>query len=426
MYTIRRRSYDTSMAIDFYTKLTMPTQAPVMKIFNVTNSYLFSMLGSPSSVAVLDAGVGTIRTIFDRAQRPSHDLSCLTISYINRGMFSVRRTIGQLMHHCEGAQGGIRAQVLDSTITAMILLAFCGDTTKNWNTHTVHRQGLIALIKARGGIDKFNCCDGQARCALLKLDANWVLNGETTMFPSHRPVYNPLYPSVPFSVDFLSQVSMLPSGFQAMAHMRMLALDLIEVLTRTAAAQARYKAYRTVADPEDLFRSGHRRFNDFWEACTCFNAPDETINAPSENGDMISIASPNLQKLVVLSLILYCYSTFAPKEVTTPFYQTYRTILMRILPRKYAAIRQKCSSRIQDTDEEKWQDNVLLWISLVVIDSCQGKNDTSPESGIDLLKMVKKHYSELVDWIQVEQRLKSFFHNEGFLTRCAEYWGSEQ
>jgi hypothetical protein len=131
----------------------------------------------------------------------------------------------------------------------------------------------------------------------------WALNSGWTIFSDARPVYTPVYPVHPFSEYLRLLISKLPTGLQALAEERKLAMDVLDVLARTVDAEQEQKKKGSVVTQTDIFPSRQRRYHDFWEACSCLAAPD--------------VDGPNLEKLLVLALLLYCLHTFSPMRAVT-------------------------------------------------------------------------------------------------------------
>lgn len=415
------RSHDVSTVIDYHTQVMGPNQAPIYKIFNVTNvytAYLFELL---SKEEFLHAGVASVQAVIDHFRQPGKGPSNMTLKHLGEAIVNMRRRITELTGR---DRSGKTVQADDTTIITILFLAVCTRAIGDWAGHEAHKRSLAALVAARGGLDKIDGHDGFARAMLMQRESQWALNTGVTIFPADRPGYRPEYPTIPLSKPMLQKVLTLPSGFQTLAHNRMLALDVIEVLTRTAAAEVEYGLHGTIVRPIDVFGHKKRPYSDFWEACTCFNAPDEIITVASESGYTTDIAVPNLQKLIILSLILYCLSRFSPTRSVTAMYSGCRMKLITDLPRRLAVTdpHKHIKKEDEDVHEMSAEERALLWITWVLIDAWRAPNEILLPQGLELLKLSTIYFPKLVAWAEIEAVLRSFFSNQAFLSRCEGFW----
>jgi len=266
------------------------------------------------------------------------------------------------------------------------------------------------------------------------------------MFPHARPAYNPSYPVPPFTPDIVRLIAKLPCGFQTLAKHNRLAIDVLEVLERTTDAEALHRAKGTIVEPADVFRSRPRRYHDFWEACTCLGAPDDPVSG-----------EPNLEKLIVLALLIYSLHTFSPMRAVTAVYNGSRTKLAADVHRRikrsplrwsiYGYGRRAHRNSDNDEDDEDNDDHddndnnsvprhtaeeeCLVWIWMVLVDAWRASDDRLLPQGKLLMAQLARRYdgddgggirsrSERFK-ASIDPVLSKFFYNNKFAARCRGY-----
>ncbi|KAJ9616463.1 hypothetical protein H2200_000181 [Cladophialophora chaetospira] len=449
---------------DYHAQIMAPNHAPIYKIFNVTNvytSYYFELLTNPD---FLYTGVASVQAIIDHLRRrPDEPVgpSEQVMKHIGTAMGRLRKRLGRLQKEArESEQAKVQQRrnpgeeapttsqgdidmdapanptliVDDMTIMTVLFLAVVTRAINDLSSHEIHKRTISSLVSARGGLQNLTGHDGLARCTLMQWESFWALNTGTTIFPDARPPYQPIYPSTPIAGDteLGRKIAGLPVGFQALARQRRLALDVVEVLSRTAEAHVEQAAHGTIVTPSDVFRTKPRKFQDFWEACTCLGAPEETYTSTDVGGAVVTIMMPNLEKLIVLALLLYCLHTFSPMRAVTAVYNGSRLKLMTDLPRRIR--RPPSSSSVHtptvDIDIESQiqsEEDVLLWASFILADSWRAANDTLLPQGLKIMSDLRARFPETTStWEDCETVLKRFFWTDKFIGRCARFWsGSE-
>jgi hypothetical protein len=169
---------------------------------------------------------------------------------------------------------------------------------------------------------------------------------------------------------------------------------VLEVLTRVSDAEQMQKRTGSVVQPVDIFRSRPRRYNDFWEACSCLAAPDAD--------------GPNFEKLIVLALLLYCLHTFSPMRAVTAVYNGSRMNLTNVIRK----------TRMGGVEEEE----CLMWIWMVLVDSWRDASEKLLPTGIELMHQSRERWGKVRDWTEVAETLGSFFWDKVFANRCRFYW----
>lgn len=171
-------------------------------------------------------------------------------------------------------------------------------------------------------------------------------------------------------------------------------MDVLEVLARASEAEQLQKKTGSIVTQTDIFRSQERRYHDFWEACSCLAAPD--------------MGGPNFEKLLVLALLLYCLHTFSPMRAVTAVYNGSRMKLTNDIRKR----------KMGSMEEEE----CLLWIWMVLVDSWRNASGTLLPTGIELMEQARERWEHVGDWATANWILKDFFWDEAFATRCRVYW----
>ncbi|EXJ59528.1 uncharacterized protein A1O5_12153 [Cladophialophora psammophila CBS 110553] len=325
----------------------------------------------------------------------------------------------------------------DMTIMTVLFLAVVTRAINDLPSHEIHKRTIASLVAARGGLQSLHGHDGLARCTLMQWESFWALNTGSSIFPEARPAYQPVYPPVQILASSSSplgqKVASLPLGFQALAHQRRLALDVLEVLSRTAEAHTEQMRHGTIVTPSDVFRTKPRRFQDFWEACTCLGAPDEVHTRLAEDGVAEEVMVPNLEKMIVLALLLYCLHTFSPMRAVTAVYNGSRMKLTTDAPRRVrrtslstptqASTSRHPSSGKDAVAEIESEESVLLWVWFNLVDSWRAANDTLLPQGQTLMRDLRRRFpADTATWEGCEDRLRRFFWNGKFIRRCRAFW----
>ena len=481
------RSASVNAVTDYHAQIMAPNHAPIYKIFNVTNvytSYYYELLFAHPDF--LYTGVASVHAVIDQLRRrPDEPVgpSEQVLKHIGTAMGRLRKRIGRLQKEARDMAREKRCQdhyqnytgrdinvdshddgthnstsfdpnptlaVDDMTIMTVLFLAVVTRAINDLPSHEIHKKTIASLVAARGGLSNMTGHDGLARCMLMQWESFWALETGTTIFPDARPPYNPIYP--PITIDPTGElawkIASLPSGFQPMAEQKRLALDVIEVLSRTVQAHIDQALHRTIVTPSDVFRSKPRKFRDFWEACTCLGAHDETYF----DSEGMPVKMPSLEKLIVLALLLYCLHTFSPMRAVTAVYNGSRLKLMTDLPKRLrrdiaplcttpsppstypspdtiytssstTTVFENSNPDEKDSKFQETEEAVLLWTYFNLVDSWRAANDTLLPQGVSIMLDLRMRFpSETASWERCEEVLKMFFWNERFLGRCAKFW----
>lgn len=219
------------------------------------------------------------------------------------------------------------------------------------------------------------------------------------------PTYIPVYPSHPFNSSLCALISWIPTGFRELALQRKLARDVLDVLSRAcgvSSLQLRTPQQHTrwgkswFVTPSDVSTSEKRRSDDFWGACTCLGAPDEERTG-----------KPNFEKLVVLAVILYCLHMFSPIRAGALSHNGSKMKLTNDIRRRWSA-----------SGEE---DECLLWVWMILVDSWRAANETLLPTGVELLGQLEARWEDKT-WTDMKRVLGRYFLNENFEARCRGYW----
>ena len=382
---IKTRSSDT---IDYFAQLMAPSHAPVYKIFDVSNifsHFLFELLQHDD---YFYAATASTLVAMESSWRTGQTLPAKVFEYLKIAISRLRQRLGR-------SNG--EADVV--TIMAVQALAITAGATGDLVNHELHKRTLVPLVNCCGGIDALGY-DGHPKTLLMQWEACWALYTGTAMFPTARPTHVPYYPPFPFEPKVRALVLKLPLGFDALAQRRILSLSTLEVLARTAdASDQQLRDGSIIADEREYFCGTLRRYSDFWEACPCLSVPDSQE------------AQPNLEKIVVLALILYCRQTFNSVQSMSATYAGVRLNLASNLVRRWGAA---------DASEV----DAMVWVWMIVVDVWTNIDGTLLPRGLKLLHLMKKRFRSVHTTNQMLMRLRLFFCNEKFEQRCRAYWNS--
>jgi hypothetical protein len=179
--------------------------------------------------------------------------------------------------------------------------------------------------------------------------------------------------------------------------------------------------------PSDIFRSKPRRYSDFWEACSCLGAPDEVVEIRNENGIVERAMQPNLEKLIILAVLLYCLHTFSPMRAVTAVYNGSRLKLTTDVPKMKPNRKMNPSGMVAEDKGVNMQiegeEDVLLWIWFVLVDSWRAANDSLLPTGRELMGKLKARFkAKVATWKDCRVILERFFWNEALERRCRWFW----
>jgi hypothetical protein len=328
------------------------------------------------------------------------------------------------------------------TLMNILILAVTARATNDATAHEVHSKNLAALIRARGGLSNISGLDVTVRCAILQWESFWALNTGSTIFSDDRPEYEPVYPGIHArnTEPLKSTLATMPEGFRSFALEGRLALDVLEVLSRTVDAQLQHlsRPNHAIVTEAEVFRPGPGRYQDFWTACGCLGVPDDVYF--DKQGKVLLL--PNLERIVVLGLLMYCFHTFSRERAVTAFYNGSRAKLDSDLTRR---IRRTSASRrylphlpvrpgskgfeFDRTDEDEaalieLEEDVLLWAYFDLVDSWRNfLSDKLLPQGIQAMQGIRIRFPQRTrSWEHCEEILKLFFWTKAFVLRCRGYW----
>ncbi len=218
----------------------------------------------------------------------------------------------------------------------------------------------------------------------------WSIAEGSTIFADERQEVVSIYPELPLSGDNLEMARSLPTGFQALAHLGKLSIQVLEVLTRTQKAQMKRKA-ASVARSPDLFKTQKRRYSDFQEACPCLSEPD--------------VDGASMERLLVLALIIHCSSNFTPTRSNTVLYDTCRKRL-------------QCDIWTAKPDSAA-EATCLIWVAAMLVWSWTTTSNKLTAEGILCIKKLKASIMYGLTWTDLEIVLYRFFWSEK-MSACLE------
>jgi hypothetical protein len=213
-----------------------------------------------------------------------------------------------------------------------------------------------------------------------------------------RVAENVRYPKEPFPAEILQTVVLLPIGFQKLARIGKLSLEMLILLGRITSFEKLNKTNKSLLNKVLLEGTGNnsRTFNTFNEACPALSLPE-----------------PSLEKYLSNALLLYCGVTFSPKrsllEACNLIFSIPRVVLVRELPSFDAGA----------LEEEH---RCLLWIWLVMISSLIIANKKRSTLGTDLTMLFVTRNPVFRRWGAVEGILIEFFASEVVVESLRAHW----
>ncbi len=329
---------EISPQMDCWLQVMAPFNDIVHNIFGVTNIYTRSFLELMHDEVFFNVGFPLllimIATLRDPYGYPSQDL----LLYRGKGMKSLRSQIARAAKS--------KAGPTDSMIAMVAGLCTLERYLGNFDIFKVHAKSLQFMVAARGGLDALGT-EGDLKARLLNWDTFWSLSSPTTLFPDARPAYQPVFltrSAVRSNPSFMK----VSPGFRHLAEQGKLSIETLNLLVRVqkmldATRRRQFTpANKHTRDRETTFPD-FQRHTDFQSAYPCLGAPDSP--------------QPNFEKLVCLTVFLFCVNAFFPVRSNSNLYGASRQKVCAELP------------RIDVSQLKEPEIRCLSWISMVVSDS---------------------------------------------------------
>lgn len=183
-------------------------------------------------------------------------------------------------------------------------------------------------------------------------------------------------------------VNKLPAGFQALLRQGKIAMDVLEVLIRINELIPIHQDVR-----RKTFQLSTRQFLGFWQACACLARPDGIYG------------QPDLEKLLVMGLILFCYNASCTRPDLTALYGVMRQKLADDIVRRLTL-----------------DDKLLIqWLWMVVIDNWRLPNQLLSKWSFQLLVQLKSSSFAFISREEMHYCLAQFFLDGKFANRCETY-----
>ncbi|KAK5200248.1 hypothetical protein LTR92_000791 [Exophiala xenobiotica] len=373
-------------SVDYFSSVTVPAHSAIYELFNITNiynGYWFELMSDPDFAYTGVCLTLRVRELScDSNAKPSEEVLTALAVALSR----IRKRLAK-----SDSAGD------DISVTAVSFMAAIAKAIGDGQSHQKHKQALKCMVKARGGLDKLGH-GGMDKCLLLQREGFWSIAEGTTIFADERQEVVSIYPELPISGNNLEMTRSLPAGFQALAHLGKLSIQVLEVLTRTQQkAQIMKKKAASVARSPDLFKTQKRRYSDFRESCPCLSEPD-----------VDGVAS--MEKLLVLALIIYCSSNFTPTRSNTVLYDT-------------------CRKRLQSDIWTARPDGVaeatcLIWVAAMLVWSWTTTSNKLTAEGISCIKKLRGSIMYGLAWKDLEMVLYRFFWSENMSACLEKHYGS--
>lgn len=324
------------------------------------------------------AAMAYTQTVLDRFRQPGQKPSLAVLRNANVAITGARQYLRRVKNEPNNA-------AILAVVTMNILARITGDNA----ALRVHNKILVPLVRARGGV---NAIESESVLGMFILQWESAFNLRTGTDPEilFRDARPPAILSFsPISIELQTLVDQLPMGFRRLqSHSSVYTL---EVLVRTARV-AESGSLKSLPDTP-------ARYRDFWEACPCLMVRDP----PSE---------PNLEKLVVQALILYCFFTFPESRVASMAFAGLRTTLGASIV-----------DRVGGNDDER---AALVWCRMCLIESWTDSRRRLLPEGWLLVTQMRHTFPEIEDAEEVLSKLRLFFSSKEFEERCRGYWDEPQ
>lgn len=364
-------------AVDFFTHTVSPNNVPVYTIFNVSNVYgfTFDLASEDHFLHVFLATMHLIRSMAAPHSQSAHS------ALKHKG--EALKKLQQVISHC-----GLGVD--DYIICSVLFIALLARAYGDHRTHAIHCHYLQRMVEQRGGLDGL-ALSGITRCAILQWESFWALDTGRSMFEGLRKVKAPVYPSLPLPSELKRRVWALPVGFQRLAYRGKLALDVLELLERTANPNL---VNVQLADKSSQW--SRAKYDDFWEACACLADPEAS-----------------LQKYLCLALLLFCTDEYSPRRQFRRGMTVFngpRALLTRELPMLAS----------NDSAEEE----CLMWIWMVVVDAWSSDcaiEGQLPISGLQLMFDFRWSFPGASSWDGTSSILRKFFWSKRFSSACKAF-----
>jgi hypothetical protein len=363
---------------DHFAHVVVPNQAPVWKIFNVTNiipqeylrllqheDYRFTVVASVHARKNLaEATLNTSPKLF-RAQA--------------NGLVQLRKRLARLNEQVD--------TVVVITVCTLLILAWKTADMAAWAIHARH---LSNIIEAAGSAELSDWVKSQIM--QWEICFSYQPRFRLNVMPETYRRNPPQFLKFPLDSRTAMMLNKLPSGFASLAHNNNLSLQTIEVILRAVEASNN----REYCTGIEQFSDVPRKYYDFWHACPCLPRYYDDQDIPS------------LEQLVVQALILYSFRNFADATWTSAVVLGMRGVLTRSV--------QKFVPRA--TSEE----DALVWVWMNIVDAWRRESDyeLTPE-GEQLMKTLWTKHWFIHGEASVAFRLRLFFSNLDFERRCLDY-----
>ncbi|KPI37973.1 uncharacterized protein AB675_3189 [Cyphellophora attinorum] len=379
-------------SIDYYNNADIPFHDTATRVFNVRNVMAELFNSAFVHQVSTHSAVAFSEYLLDRQRRPGLSPSATVLK-------NLTVAISRLRNYLLPLDGPPDDGALLGVLSIVVVAQLMGDA----DAVHLHNKSLLPLVQARGGINNLGI-DSLLRVGLLQYESTWnaplgTAKARVILFPEARAPSDPLparlSPSMPL-VDSDGLALAVPLGFRRLR--RYLSLSTVEAIARTARIVA------TGGSMVSLPGSANTQYRDFWETCPCLRI-EEVPGVPS-----------NLEKVVVLALILYCMSAFyvGPRSVSMT-YTGFRDVLG-------VCLRSRCTAA--NTEDES---AALAWCCMCLVESWYSPaKKTWPPPGRSLIEEMKRgfpQYHGRVDELTATLRL--FFISDDIERRMRVYWTTE-
>lgn len=367
-------------SLDYFTFFIAPVHTIVDEILGVNGVYTQDLVrlmlcGEDHGFAGI-AAVNALRFVHRTASRYS---SALILKSTCKAIADHRRYITSLKGRSD-----------DLVVLTNLQLSQAAEVMNDLVAAQTYKANLKALIAAAG--------PGGLSPAIDNTALQWeqclsILVGKESFF-AYSKVEAQSQSRYPFERENGQIIPSLPYGFQVLAEMNILSAPTLRMLAKvTSTDTAKCRQFPASMVP---FIGDPTRSASYWEALPCLARPRDAEGRP------------DFEKLLVLAVIVFLFHALSKRRITSVLYR--------------AAAKRLSTDIVQRVPCSEFETDALLWCWMNAIDALKVPGSAWSPQAMDLLRDGRAAFSEISTKSRLEERLKAFFWDDGFIARSSDYW----
>lgn len=378
---------------EYFATAMAPVQAAVDDLFAVNSVYTRPMV--PRMLSAEDRGFAGISAL-NAASHLRHSNGECPIQVHK----SIDKAISGRRQHLEG----LNRQPDDIVILVHLQLTTAFEAMGELETVTNLKRNLKHLVDAAGGINGPGLSTVLSYMVLQWDFCSAINLAQPPIFEVDGAVGPEYYPQPPFNRQIESLVKDLPHGFKRLAMQSRLSQDVLNLLSRVTRLSFDEAQQISADNQPPPFADKPDHFASYLRAFPCLCYPDDKCGRP------------NLEKLIVLSVILYLFHFFGAYKATYGPYRVFSGLYRAARRRVTIDIRRRPAYLAEER-------GVLLWCCVNVVDAWQPRkvllNRQAPP---DLISKAHQAFPEISSRKVLRSRLQEFFWDDAFLRRSESFW----